>query len=471
MYVKARLVCQHTEQRFIGKPMFFYCASLLSAVLAMKTKEIAFTLPVMIALFEFLFLKGNMKKRIAYLVPFLLTLAIIPMGLLAGDSEDGNLTGDFSEATRLHTTISRFDYLLTEVRVVMTYLRLILLPIKQNLDYDYPVFQSFINHEVFFSFLFTTALTGLGVFFLLRSRTAPALFRLAACGIFWFFITLSVESSLVPILDVIYEHRTYLPNVGAFSVLVTGMVLIGNKIQHETLKSAGITLLVFLPLILGVSTYSRNTVWKTEISLWEDVVNKSPRKIRGHNNLANAYKANGLDDKAIEHYHRALDLEPNPFYQMPQYFYGEIHYNLGVTYASKNLIDQSIEHYQQALKLKPDNIDAYNNLGIAYYLKGLTAQAIEYYREALRRKPDYINAYLNLGLAYYDEGMTDEALQHYRIFLKYRPNNVEAHYNMGIAYETKNLPDKAREHYQTVLRLDPAHRDAERKLRRVRTKK
>ncbi|HWR58589.1 MAG TPA: hypothetical protein VN328_06845, partial [Thermodesulfovibrionales bacterium] len=214
----------------------YYFLSLISAVLAMKTKEIAFTLPLVIALYEFMFFGGGLKKRILYLVPLLLTMLIIPLGLISIGKPTGEIIGDVSDATKVGTDISRWDYLFSEFRVIVTYIRLLFFPVNQNLDYDYPVYHSFSDPNVFLSFLLLVSIFGLGVYLAYRSwfmahrkrlqanetltpdneLSAMSYQRLIAFGIFWFFITLFVESSVIPIADVIFEHRLYLPSVGFF---------------------------------------------------------------------------------------------------------------------------------------------------------------------------------------------------------------------------------------------------------------
>jgi tetratricopeptide (TPR) repeat protein len=67
---------------------------------------------------------------------------------------------------------------------------------------------------------------------------------------------------------------------------------------------------VAVVLILTGATYARNRVWGDEVTLWQDVVKKSPRKARGDNNLGNAYRSLGNFDEAIKQYQFALQLDP-----------------------------------------------------------------------------------------------------------------------------------------------------------------
>ncbi|MBI4710307.1 MAG: hypothetical protein HY759_04300, partial [Nitrospirae bacterium] len=161
-----------------------YCAGLLSAVLAMKTKEIAFTLPIIIVLYEFFFFSksqnsepsGSMQNppippltkggkggflritrhvsRFLYLLPFFLTLIIIPLNFIGYDWEIYKPVPDAEEKLRQLqlkdlAALSKYEYLQTQFRVIVTYIRLLFLPVNQNLDYDYPIYNSFLNPNVF----------------------------------------------------------------------------------------------------------------------------------------------------------------------------------------------------------------------------------------------------------------------------------------------------------------------------------
>ncbi|MBI4710387.1 MAG: tetratricopeptide repeat protein, partial [Nitrospirae bacterium] len=251
MYIKWRLKAegQGSSSKGQGKlaSCILYLASVVSAVLAMKTKEIAFTLPVIVVLYEFMFLKGKVIKRVLYLIPFLITMLIIPLSFISMDRPIDELISDVGEATRVQSNISRLDYLFTEMRVVITYIRLLLVPLNQMLDYNYPIYHSLFDFKVFLSFLFLLSIFSIAVYFTCRSSTAHKGLRLTAFGIFWFFITLSVESSLIPIRDVIFEHRVYLPSIGIFFVISSVVFNVARKFNGKGQKAA---VLLFAVVVL-----------------------------------------------------------------------------------------------------------------------------------------------------------------------------------------------------------------------------
>ena len=280
-YLKWRLTAPDARGRYL-----WYGAALLSTILAMKTKENSFTLPFMILLVEVIFFRAFSKKRWLTLLPFLLTLLTIPLSHVDALGEAEGFARDTAE-------IGRFDYLFTQFRVILTYLRLLVLPINQNLDYDYPIYHSLFHPAVFLSFLVLLSLLGFAIS-LIGARAAGISAsrlvkrRLIAFGILWFFLTLSIESSIIPIKDVIFEHRLYLPSVGFF--LGIGLLAVHG---WERWKRMRLPLAVTGLLILGalsIATYRRNFVWKDKITLWQDVIEKAPQKPRGHYNLGLAYQ-------------------------------------------------------------------------------------------------------------------------------------------------------------------------------------
>ena len=85
--------------------------------------------------------------------------------------------------------------------------------------------------------------------------------------------------------------------------------------------------------------------------------------------------------------------------------------NLGLALAERGRIDEAIEHYRKALDIEPDYAEAHNNLGIALADRGRIDEAMEHYRKALEIDPDYAEAHNNLGVALADRGRIDEAMR------------------------------------------------------------
>ena len=450
-YVKARLSLQ--ADRLKMGYLLWYGASLFSAALAMKTKEISFTLPAVITLYEFIFFKAEIRRRVSYLFPLFLTMLIIPLSLLHISKPLGDVIGDVGKTTRMLTDISRWDYLFTQFRVITTYIRLVFLPVNQNLNYDYPLFHSFFNPQVFLSSLFLLSILSLGIYLLFRYRKSAPHAALISFGIFWFFITLSVESSVIPISDVIFEHRLYLPSIGFFIALITIVYWLGNKLRTVApiMEKAILPMLAVIVIALTGATIHRNTIWKDELTFWSDVVTKSPNLAGPRNNLGNAFEEKGLTDKAIEQYQIVLARYPND---------ARAHENLGVAFLNQGLMDKAVEELETTIKLRPDYYDAYYNIGLVFFRKGWTEKAIGQYESALRIKPDFALAYVNMGIAYGHLGNLDKAVNYFETAVNLEPNLAEAHYNLGTAYGKLGSLEKAIGHLQTAVKLRPNYFNA-----------
>jgi len=450
-YANSRLPATAKPSQY--RALAWYGTSLLCAVLAMKTKEIAFTLPVVIALYEFLFLEGPVKKRILLLLPLMLTMVIIPASLLGIDRPLGTMMSDVGEVTKVHTTMARAEYLITQIRVIVTYLRLLVFPMNQNLDYDYPLFDSFFAPQVVLSFLLLTMVIGTGVYLLYRDRHAPGAGRLTAFGIFWFFMTLSVESSIIPIADVIFEHRLYLPSVGFFIAITSALFWAAERLEarwphavRAVVVFLGAAVIVFIGLAVA-----RNIVWQSEVGLWEDVIRKSPLKARGYNGLGLAYFNKNQYGRAIESFAKAIALHPS---------YGVAFNNIGNACYREGLYDQALEAQTRAIALEPKNQVFLYNRGLTYTAMGAYDRAIEDYDRAISLDPAYAEAYNNLGLVYHVTGLYDRAIEAYTKALTLYPGNALFFTNRGLSRAAIGEYGRAIEDYARALSHDPYFGDA-----------
>jgi protein O-mannosyl-transferase len=439
MYIKARGSDSSKRAGYA-----FFAASILSAVLAMRTKEIAFTLPVMVFLYEFMFFPGDVKKRMRYLLVLLLlllTMFIIPLSMMLTQSGSTGVKG-IDELTKMagYAEVSRWDYLNTQFRVIVTYIRLLFLPIHQNLDYDYLIYGTFFTPSVFLSFFILLGVFCWGIYLLYRSyksdQSNRCWYRLISFGIFWFFVTLSVESSIIPIRDVIYEHRLYLPSVGFFMAIMSGVGFLYDRPANQTNGVAKVFIPVMILMVIGLSltAYARNFAWSDKVTLWEDVVKKSPDKIRPHYNLAEAYQEQGRLDDAVREYRTAINLRPDLV---------EPHFNLGLVYRKQGRFDDAVREYLMVIKLRPDFADAHTNLGAAYDRQRRFEDAVKEHQTAIKLVPDHVTAHYNLAVAYHHQGRFDDAIKEYQTAINLKPDYEEARKNLRMLYQERASLDDA----------------------------
>lgn len=460
-YIKAAL----TKETNAGLGKFYYFLSLVSSLLAMFSKEIAFTLPFVILLYHFSFLRKKCPAKWKYITPFFIFSSFIPVTILIAKPLVFMNVQKLLENPAVNST----TYLFTEFRVLVTYLRLLLLPAGQNLDYDYPISTSLWGAPVLTSLILLSLLLVSGIRLFSKSR-------LISFGIFWFFITLLPESSIIPLSDVIYEHRLYLPMVGLSICAVSFVYMIFNK------KSTAFAKWVLLTAVIcySVLSYNRNWVWKDELSLWSDVIKKSPNKLRPYNERGLAYLEKADFGKSVIDFTRAVEIEPA---------YANGYYNRGLAYFRKAEYDRAISDFTLAIKLKDKFQKAYFNRALAYYMKKEYDLAASDFNEVLSITPGFIEAYYYLSgtynalgkkeeakasldkareitlkaASYYSEmadkykssGKNKEAVDFYLKALEFRPNDISLLDSLAGAYIAIARYKEAISEYKKILEIEP----------------
>jgi tetratricopeptide (TPR) repeat protein len=303
---------------------------------------------------------------------------------------------------------------MTQFSVIGTYIRLLFLPIHQNLDYDYPINYSLLTARAVGSVLFLFVLWMTAVLLYRASRKgSDSGLSLISFGIFWFFLTIAVESSVIPITDVIYEHRVYLPSVGAVLSFSTLFYMISNRYLKNHRGRTPVLLAAMVIILLASATYCRNKVWADPVTLWQDVVIKSPGKARGYNNLGAALSDSGRKDEAVAVLKKAISINPD---------HAEAYYNIGRIYlVSSEQTDEAIRMLRRAIEIAPDYPDAYVNLAAAYLRARRFREAAELMEMVIQRYGDRADARFNLGVANVFLGRREYAIRQHEVLRRMDP--------------------------------------------------
>lgn len=438
LFIKARMNLINGNKRFLSKSHIpFYVCSFFCTLLAMKTKEIAVTIPFIFLLYDYMFLRKTAKSLMSsflYIVPFFV-LVLIPVifRIYAVNPEFTGIGEAIGRSFKDTVKISRIEYFLTSINVVLTYIRLLFFPVNQNIYHLYPISSSIFSNYTYISLLVHTAILILAISLFKVSR-------IISFGVFWFYITISVESSIIPIRDVIFEHRVYLPSVG-FLFFIIGVVLLMEKRKN-------ILYALFLVLIamFSILTYGRNYVWSDELTLWNDCLAKSKNNSKAYFNLGTFYLNRKKYDTSSVYFKKALEVDPT---------YADVHNNLGFVYEKSGLTDMAVEEYRKAVKLRFNYPDAHNNLGSIYYNHGRIEEGIKEIEIAIKLKPDFGDARNNLGSVFYNQERLDEAVNEYRIASKLKPDSAEIHLNLGRTYFRQKRLDDAIKEFKLALKINP----------------
>jgi hypothetical protein len=352
------------------KKLLFFTGSLIAGLLGLMSKEVVATLPFFIILFEFYFLqdanKSNFKKILIVAAAVLLIGCFFAFFYL-GANPVNSIIGTYE--ARDFTLMER---LLTESRVVVFYLSQLFFPhpSRLNLEHDFALSFSVVDPlATLFAILFIAVLLASAV------AVRKKLPIISFC-IFWYFGNLLIESSFIA-LEIIFEHRTYLPSM---LVIFISVVWFHRAIKPKWLQVAAVTLIV---ASFSLWTLERNRTWADTITLLTDVVNKSPQKHRPHVNLGINLKNAGRVDEAIVLYKNAMAIKPD---------YAEAYYNLGNALTLKGDYRGATDNFFKALQYTPHDVDTHYNLGYTLSKLWRFEEAEYHYREAIRLNPHFTKA-------------------------------------------------------------------------------
>jgi len=389
--------------------------------------------------------------------------------------------------------IAPLEYLRTELGVTWHYLRLLVWPANQTIEYDWPLAARWLTPAVIVPAL-GWIIVLLMLAWLCRTRRNAAAFWLGLA-----ILALAPSSSIVPIADLVFEHRMYLP-VAAFAVLAA---LAGEGVTRLVPRAVGVAAAITV-VALGVATFERNRLWHDPVTLWEDALAKAPAKPRIFRNLISAYEERGdranaariaeKETAVFEGLHRARPHDPEAMSALADAYarrgridealpllveavqrapgdalvraaYGSllletgrateavsqlemaqaltsgqrdwiardlmrsILTNLGWAYASVGRETDAIAVLRQAAA--HDDVEALNNLGSILARGGQWNEARHVLERARERDPEDPNVESNLGWVYANVGRLDEARALLERAIMKQPQEPSAHGNLG----------------------------------------
>jgi len=305
-YVAARLLMKDGRKGWCVSMLFLFTG--LSGLCAFLSKENALMLPVMIALTEVWFFRGALLLRLAEILrrrPILTAIgALVLLTVISF-----KLTTLIAEMSKIYSYrhFTLLERLLTEGRVVLGYLSLFFWPAPSRLSLEHDVVLSTSLLDPPTTFL---SLVALGVVFVLvwffRRR-----YPLITYGLLWYFVNLIIESTIIPV-ELVFEHRLYLPSVGLALFSVALCVEIFSKINssldlRQRVALAWSVFMIFCS-VSSLLTFSRNEVWSSLLSVYGDAVQKAPLNPRARCNYGLALLRGGYYKESLEESEKAIAL-------------------------------------------------------------------------------------------------------------------------------------------------------------------
>jgi len=378
-----------------------YLGALICFVLALWSKPMAISLPMVLILYMVCFPREQSLSRPAiHVLPFL-GLAVVYFWL-----QNTFLVG--AGAGKIGFDFGSWRHISTILKTLGLYLKMLVLPMPLKL---YHVFHPPVS---IFDFTVVLSTAALLVIFVLMIKSA-VIDRRWLFGLGWILITLLPVVNILVLFDrPIAEQRLYIPSFGFCLLLALGISVMIKRIRSKREMDSWPFYVIVggICAIYMVITIQRNFEWRDGVSLFSGTVSQTPELAWAHNNLADALKEKGR-------------------------------------------LDEAVSRYQTSLILNPEQANIYNSIGASLGEKGQLPEAVSYFETALRIQPEFVLARDNLGLALHRQGRLEESVHHYRKALDLQPENAGRHVHLAEVLKEKGAFDEACRHFARAWEIDP----------------
>ncbi len=423
----------------------FYAASLISFFLAVLSKEIAITLPAIIIIYDLCFMRGpkwsSFRSRLGF---YLCYPALAWAAYIFSPNLFTVIEGFFKKIN--------FTLGLVQLDLLKHPLRLFLLPINLNFEYD------FLTQISWGSLLVSIALVLLCIFlackkFYIKSSV------LTFC-VLWFPLTIAPTNSFMPRTHLFSERNLYIPTFGLclFIAVILYMTLFRDSIKKRNVL-CGTLLLLFIGTAFSAQVIKRNQVYKSPSSLWADTFKKSPHKLSVGKTLSIHYLMEEDYASAIIPLKALLEINPNLY---------DVYQNLGIAYKSLGNFSEAEKSFREAIRIKPTDPDSHFNRASLYGNRGNFIQASQefdradtLYKSQGKYPPqlffiDKARAHNQAGIELSQAQKFEEALLQFEKSVQQNPKLLSARFNLAkILLEFKNDRKMAESHLQAALTLNP----------------
>lgn len=411
-YARARIL----EQGIRKWILFFF--SFLAAILALVSKENAILLPFSVALYEVMVLnhtpvKNLLKSHWKLLVIFLSFMTIAMFGYLA-IYYGGRVTNFLSGYQ--HRIFSLEERLLSEPRIVLFYISLLL--------YPHPSRFSICHNIECSTSLFQPATTILSIVAIALLVTGAVIYRkkypLAAFSVLFFFLNHTIESTFIP-LELAFEHRNYIPSMLFFLPFT---MLFARGFFHPkatpVIRGSATALVIVVPIALACSSYLRNFDWKSGKALWMNAAEKNPNSWRPFHNVGLRYLEEQDYTEALKWFRAAL-IKSNTTIHAEKH---KTFYNIGVTYQAMGLTDAALAAYCQADQMHPGIAKVHVNKGVIHMDREEWSKALDAFQEAISLDPALAEGHSNLGWLLFQFNDHKNGLRHLRKAVNLNPEDL-----------------------------------------------
>ena len=417
------------------------------ALAAFGTKENTAVLPIALLLYDFFFIQGisadSAKKTLKWAaIPFIILLAL------------GWLYTDFAMERAVYESgvrpFSPMERLLTQGRVLFFYVSLLLYPIPSRLTLLHDID---ISRTLFDPWTTFAAIVGI-ILCLLFAALKAKKYPLLSFAIFFFILNHLVEGTVIP-LELIFEHRNYIPAMFFFVPIAFGIIRCLDYFSYssgfQVFLAGGFALLLAFQ---GHTTFERNDVVRSDTHLWLDNVRKAPGLSRPHINLAKHYYEAGMYEEAVRELKAAEELNRDTNLRQ----IGLASYGLGIYYLEQEKdVDRAEQQFIKTLKRFPGHPSAIVGLATVHLKRGETEKAWILMQENASRHRNNVEIINCYGLVLLKKGNARDAIKAAASSIELKWNDPLPWEISGEAWRRLGQWQKAAQCWEESLRMNPAN--------------
>ncbi|MBI5844535.1 MAG: tetratricopeptide repeat protein [Deltaproteobacteria bacterium] len=419
-------------------PAFFFVLCGACFLLALGFKENALLLPLNFGLIEIIFFETKWSRR-QKLIAAVMAVALLTIAALRAWMLWGRLEAAYAD--RYFTV---FERLLTEPRILFFYLGLMAFPWTERfaLLHDAEVSRSLFSPATTLPAVFGVLLLIFWALWMARRQ------RLLSFAILFFFLNHLLESTILP-LELVYEHRNYVPSAFLFLPVGAALASVWEKGVRQSLPA--LLAVIFAGLFVALSIFSVHEInrnFSSEERLWRYHIKKYPAYSLPHSHLGEAYWQRSMTKACVEC--RAA-VELNRFNSKSQAAMAL--YNTGVCHLHLNKDPKTaISLFRQALKTIPDYIPGLNSLSLAQLAAGDTENALETATGSLSYFPKNPALSETLALIFVQKKEYEKAVETAKKALAAKAGATSFHAVIGAAFARMGDLEKSAAHWDIFLK-------------------
>jgi Flp pilus assembly protein TadD len=451
--------------------------SLISATLALFSKEVAVVYPAFLALRELYDLDNEdhffERLKLAFLrtAPFF-ALIVINFALRYV------VLGFISKSDPKAIDYSFKDVLLTIPSAILLYARILFAPVQLSVIYDHNFVREASSPFFWLSALLVVVLFGASLWLIRRSNVS----RFAFIWLIIFLLPVLNLRTFNPQESIIHDRYLYIPSVGFCLLIAQAIYSLSQrfKTQQQNIFQA---VVIIISITFFALLIPQNATWKNDPTMVENALQYAPNRPFLHNYLGVYYFNQSNLVEAEKAYRKALELNPDfydSYYNLGDLYrqqgnlvaaeqaykraielgapYADVFYNLGVVYTSENRLADAEQQLLIAVEQNPTNTSARYNLAWVYDQQGKSTLAEQAYQQTLDYKPDYPEPRINLAILQTKRNALNDALNNLQIAKTYAPDHPIMLYALGDVYLRMNKYQDAITSLSRLIQREPQHR-------------